>query len=193
LPEHQGGFFYYTGFIHSFQRSFPSLDLSPTPVNTEYPPCSVAMFLISSIISTVLPTPAPPNRPIFPPWRKEPEGRLPLFPSPKSPLPASARQVRELLCEWRICCCFHITFAVNGFSQHIKHSSKTSLPTGTFIGSPVSTPSCPFQSSVEFIDTHLTVSFPVYCITSATISMPSELIFIALYIEGSFPLSTLYL
>ena len=38
-----------------------------TPVKMEYPPCSVAMFRISSWISTVFPTPAPPNRPIFPP------------------------------------------------------------------------------------------------------------------------------
>ena len=38
------------------------------PVNTEYPPCSVAMLWISSWISTVFPTPAPPNNPIFPPF-----------------------------------------------------------------------------------------------------------------------------
>ena len=52
----------------SLQRSFPSLLRSPTPANTEYPPCSMAMLCISSCISTVLPTPAPPNRPIFPPF-----------------------------------------------------------------------------------------------------------------------------
>ena len=41
---------------------------SPTPVKMEYPPCSVATLRISSWISTVLPTPAPPNRPILPPF-----------------------------------------------------------------------------------------------------------------------------
>ena len=54
----------------SFQRSFPSRVRSPTPANTENPPCSAAMFRISSMITTVLPTPAPPNKPILPPLRK---------------------------------------------------------------------------------------------------------------------------
>ena len=39
----------------------------PTPVNTDRPPCCLATLLISSMMSTVLPTPAPPNRPILPP------------------------------------------------------------------------------------------------------------------------------
>ena len=50
-------------------RSLPSLVLSPTPENTEIPPCCLAMLLINSWIRTVLPTPAPPNRPILPPFR----------------------------------------------------------------------------------------------------------------------------
>ena len=45
----------------------PSRVRSPTPENTETPPCSRARFAISSWISTVLPTPAPPKRPILPP------------------------------------------------------------------------------------------------------------------------------
>ena len=53
-------------FISS-QRSLPSRVRSPTPQNTEKPPCSVAMLRISSWMSTVLPTPAPPKRPILPP------------------------------------------------------------------------------------------------------------------------------
>ena len=52
----------------SVQRSLPSRERSPTPVKIEYPPCSVAIFWISSWIRTVLPTPAPPNRPILPPF-----------------------------------------------------------------------------------------------------------------------------
>jgi hypothetical protein len=40
---------------------------SPTPQNTEKPPFSTAVMRISSWMSTVLPTPAPPNRPILPP------------------------------------------------------------------------------------------------------------------------------
>ena len=45
----------------------PSRVRSPTPEKTETPPCCFAMLLISSWISTVLPTPAPPKRPILPP------------------------------------------------------------------------------------------------------------------------------
>ena len=52
----------------SDQRSLPSRERSPTPVKMEYPPCSVAMLRISSWMSTVFPTPAPPKRPILPPF-----------------------------------------------------------------------------------------------------------------------------
>ena len=53
----------------SVQRSLPSRVRSPTPAKTETPPCFMAMLLISSMMMTVLPTPAPPNRPILPPRR----------------------------------------------------------------------------------------------------------------------------
>ena len=52
----------------SWNRSLPSLVLSPTPANTEYPPCALATLFMSSIIKTVLPTPAPPKSPILPPF-----------------------------------------------------------------------------------------------------------------------------
>ena len=45
----------------------PSRVRSPTPANTDTPPCCEATRLIISVISTVLPTPAPPNKPILPP------------------------------------------------------------------------------------------------------------------------------
>ena len=53
--------------IISRRRSVPSRVRSPTPANTDTPPCWEATRLIISVISTVLPTPAPPNRPILPP------------------------------------------------------------------------------------------------------------------------------
>src|ERR671911_554175 len=53
----------------SCQRSLPSRVRSPTPANTDTPPCFNAMLWISSMITTVLPTPAPPKRPILPPLR----------------------------------------------------------------------------------------------------------------------------
>ncbi len=52
---------------NSSQRSLPSRVRSPTPANTDTPPCFIAMLWISSWMMTVLPTPAPPNRPILPP------------------------------------------------------------------------------------------------------------------------------
>ena len=54
---------------NSSQRSLPSRVRSPTPPNTDTPPCFMAMLLMSSMMMTVLPTPAPPNRPILPPCR----------------------------------------------------------------------------------------------------------------------------
>ena len=53
----------------SRNRSLPSLVRSPTPANTDTPSCWVATRLIISWMSTVLPTPAPPNNPILPPRR----------------------------------------------------------------------------------------------------------------------------
>src|SRR5918996_1693673 len=52
----------------SSQRSLPSRERSPTPQKADSPPCSCARLWISSWIRTVLPTPAPPNRPTLPPW-----------------------------------------------------------------------------------------------------------------------------
>ena len=51
----------------SLYRSLPSRVRSPTPANTEKPPFSMATLRMSSMRSTVLPTPAPPNRPVLPP------------------------------------------------------------------------------------------------------------------------------
>ena len=53
----------------SWYRSLPSRVRSPTPANTDTPPWSLAMLLISSMMTTVLPTPAPPNAPTLPPLR----------------------------------------------------------------------------------------------------------------------------
>ena len=57
----------HAGLVHLEQRSLPSRVRSPTPAKTETPPCCCATLWISSWISTVLPTPAPPKRPILPP------------------------------------------------------------------------------------------------------------------------------
>ena len=53
--------------VISRNRSLPSRVRSPTPANTDTPPCCSAWRRIISWMITVLPTPAPPNIPIFPP------------------------------------------------------------------------------------------------------------------------------
>ena len=53
--------------VISTQRSLPSRVRSPTPAKTETPEKFCATRRIISWMSTVLPTPAPPNRPILPP------------------------------------------------------------------------------------------------------------------------------
>ena len=53
--------------VISSQRSLPSRERSPTPQKADRPPCSWARLLMSSWMMTVLPTPAPPNRPTLPP------------------------------------------------------------------------------------------------------------------------------
>ena len=67
--------------LHSFTRLLQGavgktdwdirLDLprAPTPANQQTPPRALATFLMSSRQMTVLPTPAPPKSPIFPPLR----------------------------------------------------------------------------------------------------------------------------
>ncbi len=52
----------------SSQRSLPSRVRSPTPAKTDTPPCCSATRRIISWMMTVLPTPAPPKRPILPPF-----------------------------------------------------------------------------------------------------------------------------
>ena len=83
----------------SFQRSLPSRERSPTPVNTEYPPCSLAMLRMSSRIRTVFPTPAPPNRPILPPLENGTRRSMTLMPV-SSIVSAGYCSVNEGACLW---------------------------------------------------------------------------------------------
>ncbi len=53
--------------VISVIRSLPSRVRSPTPAKQDTPPKFFATRVIISWMSTVLPTPAPPNRPILPP------------------------------------------------------------------------------------------------------------------------------
>ena len=126
----------------STMRSLPSRVRSPTPANTEVPPKLRATRVIISWMSTVLPTPAPPNRPILPPLtygveqvddldaglqhlglaaRARSNGRRPCGGSPHrssnlEPSPGSSRHSPSALNTWPL----------------------TPSPTGTEIGRPVS-------------------------------------------------------
>ena len=70
----------------SMRRSVPSRVRSPTPANTDTPPCCWATRRIISVMSTVLPTPAPPNRPILPPGQVRGEQVDDLDPGLEHPL-----------------------------------------------------------------------------------------------------------
>ena len=54
-------------FCISRQSSWPSRIRSPTPAKTETPLWSFSTACMNSMMRTVLPTPAPPNSPVFPP------------------------------------------------------------------------------------------------------------------------------
>ena len=64
----------------SVSSSWPSRDRSPTPANTEMPWYFSTMAWISSITSTVFPTPAPPNIAAFPPWASGASRSITLMP-----------------------------------------------------------------------------------------------------------------
>jgi hypothetical protein len=59
LAEAEGGLLEHAGLSISMRRSVPSRVRSPTPANTDTPPWFWATRRIISVMSTVLPTPAP--------------------------------------------------------------------------------------------------------------------------------------
>ena len=64
----------------SVSSSWPSRERSPTPAKTEMPWYFSTMAWISSITSTVLPTPAPPNIAALPPWASGASRSITLMP-----------------------------------------------------------------------------------------------------------------
>src|SRR5919199_2685589 len=159
-------------FISS-QRSLPSRERSPTPQNAERPPCSCAMLWISSWMSTVLPTPAPPKRPTFPPFAYGASRSITLMPVSKisrvgvrSSTSGAGRWIGQRSSDstspsWSI-----------GSPSRLKIRPSVPSPTGTVIGPPVSRTSVPRERpSVESIATARTRSSPRCCCTSATRSI----------------------
>ena len=159
----------------SVYRSFPSRVRSPTPVNTEYPPCSVAIFRISSWISTVFPTPAPPNRPIFPPFWYGHRRSTTLIPVSRTSVSVDCSENSgAFLWIGKRSAPSGAGLLSIGSPSTLKIRPKVASPTGTEIGPPVACASIPRTNpSVGPIAIHLTVSSPRCCATSTTNFPPS--------------------
>mmetsp|Transcript_9716 Transcript_9716/g.29543 ORF Transcript_9716/g.29543 Transcript_9716/m.29543 type:complete len:828 (-) Transcript_9716:1102-3585(-) len=174
-------------WIISWYRSLPSRVRSPTPVNTEKPPCFLAMLLISSIINTVLPTPAPPNSPIFPPRAYGASRSTTLMPVMRM-LAVVSWSVKSGASRWIGYSFFALISPRSsiGSPMTLMMRPRVSRPTGTMIGLPVSTTFCPRTSpSVASMEMHLTVFSPRCCATSSTRRMSWSFTSSALRIGGS--------
>ena len=154
----------------SVQRSLPSLERSPTPVKIEYPPCSVAILLINSWISTVLPTPAPPNRPILPPFAYGAKRSITLIPV--------SRISTAGFCSSNVGGSLWITIfgaSLIGSPSSIvspstlKRRPNVFSPTGTLIPLPSAVTSISlWRPSLAASIIHLTTWLPICCATSIT-------------------------
>src|SRR5690348_7938808 len=156
-------------FISS-QRSFPSRERSPTPTKAERPECSSAMLRISSWISTVLPTPAPPNSPTLPPLAYGASRSMTLIPvsriscvGVRSEALGAGRWIGQ-----RSSVCTSGPLSI-GSPSRLKMRPRVASPTGTVIGPPVSVTTAPREiPSVASIATARTRSSPRCCCTSQT-------------------------
>ena len=165
----------------------PSRVRSPTPVNTENPSCPLAMLFISSIISTVLPTPAPPKSPILPPLLYGSSRSMTLMPVASISVPI----VRFSNSGAGWCMGRNLERSRVGrlsMASPMTLSSRPLIwsPVGTAMGCPRSstlTPRC--RPSVLSIATQRTVSSPMCCSTSRMSRLPSSrVIASALYMAG---------
>ena len=154
-------------------RSLPSRVRSPTPANTDTPPWFWATRWIISWISTVLPTPAPPNRPILPPCTYGVSRSMTLMPvSNIWVLDSSWSNAGGL--RWIGQRSVTVTVSPGFLLRMLPDTSNTwplvTSPTGTEIGPPVSSTVAPrTRPSVGFRATVRTVESPRCCSTSRVI------------------------
>jgi len=137
----------------------------------------MAMLLMSSMMMTVLPTPAPPKSPIFPPWRYGSSRSMTLM--PVSNIFSSVDCCSSVGgCRWMGQCSFAWTGRSGkstGSPSTFRTRPSVSGPTGTMMGEPVSMAVMPrVIPSVGFIATVRTRFSPRCCSTSATTSTFSE-------------------
>mmetsp|Transcript_5450 Transcript_5450/g.18294 ORF Transcript_5450/g.18294 Transcript_5450/m.18294 type:complete len:239 (+) Transcript_5450:1279-1995(+) len=163
--------------IISWYRSLPSRVRSPTPAKTEKPPWAFAMLLISSIITTVLPTPAPPKSPILPPLGYGSIRSITLMPVESTSCSTDC-SVKTGASLWIGDIIVESTGPSSSIGSPMTFMMRpsTPLPTGMQMGASVSTTVCPrTRPSVASIAMVRTVLSPRCCATSRTsrISWPS--------------------
>ena len=140
------------------------------------PLCSLAMLLISSWMRTVLPTPAPPNKPIFPPLAYGQRRSMTLMPVSRMSLETFCSE-KDGAGRW-IGSCSSLEKSPPrssiGSPRTLNMRPKVHGPTGTLIGASVSMASMPRSTpSVAPMATLLTVSSPMCCMTSQVSVLPS--------------------
>ena len=124
----------------SVSSSWPSRDRSPTPANTEMPWYRSTIAWISSITSTVLPTPAPPNIAALPPCASGTSRSITLMPVSNTARRGGLRgQRRRRAMDRPARRVRRATPAPRSRTSPITSSSRpsTASPTGTVIGPPV--------------------------------------------------------
>ena len=137
----------------SWYKSLPSRVRSPTPAKTEKPPWVFAMLLMSSRMTTVLPTPAPPKAPALPPLMNGQMRSMTLMPVSRiwalvswSTSAGAGRWIGYLLSK--------VTGPrlSTGWPVTSKMRPRTPAPTGTEMGAPVSVTDIPrFRPSTDDI------------------------------------------
>mmetsp|Transcript_3318 Transcript_3318/g.7484 ORF Transcript_3318/g.7484 Transcript_3318/m.7484 type:complete len:237 (-) Transcript_3318:25-735(-) len=156
--------------IISLYRSFPSRVRSPTPANTEKPPCALATLLMSSMISTVLPTPAPPNSPIFPPRAYGASRSTTLMPVTRISC-STLCSTNAGASPWMARVCFESMgpHSSMGSPMTLMIRPRVSRPTGILMGCPVLSTTWPRNTpSVASMAMVRTVFSPRCCATSRT-------------------------
>ncbi len=136
-------------FISS-QRSLPSRERSPTPQKADRPPCSLARLWISSWMRTVLPTPAPPNRPTLPPLAYGASRSTTLMPVSNISV-VGVRFSTDGADRWigqRSMPSGMSSPRSIGSPSRLKMRPSVAVPTGTEIGAPVSMTSAPRRQAV---------------------------------------------
>src|SRR3984893_1695778 len=154
----------------SWYMSLPSRVRSPTPANTDRPWCWWAMLRINSWTITVLPTPAPPKRPIFEPLTKVQIRSMTLMPVSRistcvccSSIAGAGRWIGSISPPEGA----GSSSMASPITLNIR--PKVSTPTGTWIGSPVASTGSPRRNpSVEAMAMQRTVLPPTSCCTSRT-------------------------